>query len=64
MSDNRIFTIGAFLEPLKIQGFNGKDKWVWVVNSFEDESFKDGEVFNPLETAESLEELLVDTTEN
>jgi hypothetical protein len=53
-----IFTTGAFLEPIKLTSENGKEYWTWAVSEFMDESFKDGEIYNPKETAGSLEMLL------
>ena len=58
-----IFTTGAFLYPMKIKDSNGGDLWKWVVSEFDGDSFRDGEEFNPPESAETLEELLVNTTE-
>lgn len=57
--DEQIFTTGAYLIPIQID-----DRWVWMVSSFEDETFKDGESFNPPEAAESLNELLTNTTKD
>ncbi|MCL2349553.1 MAG: hypothetical protein FWC50_14980 [Planctomycetaceae bacterium] len=57
-----IFTTGAFLYPMKIKDSNGCDLWVWVVSDFDGDSFREGEVFNPPESAETLEELLINTT--
>ncbi|VBB45090.1 hypothetical protein TRIP_D300067 [uncultured Paludibacter sp.] len=54
-----IYTTGAFLEPIKIPDKEGNDVWRWVVSEFIDDSFKDGEIFNPLETAQSREILIV-----
>ena len=58
-----IDTTGAFLHPMKIKNGNGDNIWVWVVADFDGDSFRDGEVFNPSESAKSLKELLVNTTE-
>jgi hypothetical protein len=57
-----IHTTGALLQPQKVTDMLGNNIWMWTVAEFTDESFKDGEVFNPPETADSLEKLLVDTT--
>jgi len=48
---------------MKIKDSNGNDLWMWVVSDFDGDSFREGEVFNPPESAETLEELLVNTTE-
>ncbi|MDR0371877.1 MAG: hypothetical protein LBH80_08575 [Prevotellaceae bacterium] len=55
-----IFTTGAHLQPIKIQKEDGREYWLWIVLEFVDDSFKDGEVYNPIESAESLEKLLVE----
>ena len=55
-----IFTTGAHLVPIKIQKGDGKEYWIWSVSEFVDDSFRDGEVFNPKETAESLDILLTE----
>jgi hypothetical protein len=53
-----IFITGAFLKPLKITDSEGKEIWVWYVSDFIDDSFKEGEVYNPKETSRSLEKLV------
>jgi hypothetical protein len=60
--NKKIFTTGAFLQPIQIKDANGNDFWVWTVERFEDSSFYDGQEYNPVEIASSLEELLNDTT--
>jgi hypothetical protein len=35
----------------------GNEIWIWYVSEFIDDSFKDGEVYNPKEIAGSLDEL-------
>jgi hypothetical protein len=57
-----IHTTGALLRPQKVIDMSGNKIWMWTVAEFTDDSFKDGEVFNPPEAAESLNELLIDTT--
>jgi len=56
-----IFTTGAHLLPMKVNNEDGKEYWIWTVSEFIDDSFKDGEVCNPKEIAESLDELLINT---
>ena len=56
--NKKIFTTGAFLQPMKVKDVNGNDFWIWAVEKFEDSSFCNGEKYNPAETAGSLEELL------
>ena len=55
-----IFTTGAHLLPMNVKNEDGKEYWIWAVSEFVDESFKNGEVFNPKETAENLEILLTE----
>ncbi len=52
----RIFTTGAFAVPVKVT-INGVETWRWIVDSFEDDSFFDGEMCNPLEYAADRDEL-------
>ncbi|MDR1484316.1 MAG: hypothetical protein LBT09_05790 [Planctomycetaceae bacterium] len=61
--DPQIYTTGAYLRPLKTVDSEGNEMWVWYVEKFEgDDSFKDDEIYNPVEVANSLEKLLVDAT--
>lgn len=53
-----IFTTGAFLKPMQIIDSKGKDQWIWYVSEFTEDSFSDGEIYNPKEFATSKEELL------
>lgn len=54
-----IFTSGARCAPRKFTDpETGKTKWHWVVISFEDDSFMEGEYVNPAEIADSREELI------
>jgi hypothetical protein len=62
VSEPTIFTTGAFLRPMKVKDIEGKDFWVWIVDRFEDDSFYDGETYNPIKSANSLGELLADST--
>ncbi len=57
-----IFTTGAFLRPIKVIQ-NDQELWMWMVAEFIDDSFKDGEIFNPPELSETEEDLLLDLTE-
>lgn len=57
-----IYTTGAFLKPMKVTDSEGKEIWFWCVSEFNEDSFKDGEPYNPKEFAKSKVELLVDTT--
>ena len=58
-----IFTTGAYLFPMKIKDSEGNDFWGWVVSDFDDTSFRDGDVYNPPEFSDTLNGLLVNTSE-
>ena len=60
--NKKIFTTGAFLQPMKVKDVKGNDFWIWAVEKFENSSFYDGDEYNPSEVAGSLEELLIDKT--
>ena len=53
MNKHQIFATGVHLTPIKVD----KKWWGWVASQFEDDSFRDGKVYNPPERAETLEEL-------
>lgn len=57
-SEPKIHTTGAFLQPAKIIDNTGKEIWIWYVSEFTDDSFLNGEVYNPQETANSKKELI------
>lgn len=61
-NNNEIFTTVAFLKPIKIQNEKGKYYWTWVVSEFIDDSFQNGNIYNPNEYSYSLENLLEDPT--
>lgn len=54
----QIYTTGAHLSPLKVTDSEGKVFWVWHVTEFDNDSFKDGELFNPKESAINRDDLL------
>ena len=56
-TDTIIFTTGAFLKPIKLTE-HGRDIWRWVVVSFEDDSYHDGELINPQTAATRADKLL------
>ena len=60
-SKDIIHTTGALLRPQKITDMLGNAVWIWTVVEFTDDSFKDGKVFNPSETAENLDKLFLRT---
>jgi hypothetical protein len=57
-----IFTTGAFLKPMKIIDYNGNEKWIWYVTEFIDDSFLNGEIYNPKETSFNKKGFLKNTT--
>lgn len=52
-----IFTTGAFLKAIEID-INGKRQIRWIVTQFEDDSFENGELIIPFESADSEEKLI------
>lgn len=61
--NERIFTTGAFLIPIEITKEGGEKVLMWVVDCFEDDSFKDGNHINPRACAENLADLLQEEEE-
>lgn len=57
-----IYTNGAFLLPFKIMDADGKGTWFWRVSEFNNDSYKEGKIFNPPEFAVSKEQLLTDSS--
>jgi hypothetical protein len=51
-----LFTNGAFISPRKIK-IDDQVHWFWVVESFEEDTFYQGEVCNPCESARTKQEL-------
>ena len=60
---DKIFATGVFLQPVKCT-INSIDQWRWVAVGFEDDSFFDGEIINPIEYAESISDLIISNTED
>lgn len=44
----QIYTTGAFVSPGRIT-VNGREIWIWIVESFEGDSFFEGEEILPIE---------------
>jgi hypothetical protein len=63
-SKNIIYTTGALLYPQQVTDMLGNVIWMWTVAEFTDNSFKEGKVFNPPETAESLDLLITNDNQN
>lgn len=53
----QIYTNGAFCRPEPVIKY-GRPMWQWVVSEFIEESFYDGEPFNPVELAETRDGLV------
>jgi len=45
---------------MKITDENGHERWVWVVEEFDADTFWDGDVHNPREYGETKEDLIRD----
>ena len=58
-SEDKIFATGVFLQPVKCS-INGIEQWRWVAVDFEDDSFFDGEIINPIEYADDIKRLISD----
>jgi len=59
--DNPIlYTTGAYIQPLKVVDVDGTEKWFWAVSEFVDDTFWDGEVFNPGESGTTKQNLLLE----
>ena len=56
--DPVLYTTGAYIQPLKVVDSLGNETWFWVISEFVDDSFHDGEVFNPRENGFTKQELL------
>lgn len=53
-----MYTTGAFIQPMKLTKENGREVWFWVVSEFDGDAFYDGDVHNPKECGDTIEELL------
>ncbi|MDQ3798231.1 MAG: hypothetical protein M3384_02170 [Acidobacteriota bacterium] len=58
----KIYTTGAYLVPMKIKKEN-KERFVWIVAEFDDDSYCEGEICSPVVYADSLESLIVEKNE-
>jgi len=56
---NCIYTTGAFLTPLMVTNDDGNPEWLWAVLSFNDSTYLDGKCCHPVESAETVEKLLL-----
>lgn len=54
---NDIYTTGAHLKPAKIQYPDGSAKYIWVIDTFEEDSYMDGKLVDPSSFANNIDEL-------
>jgi len=52
----RIYSSGVYLVPMKVE-LNGKEKFIWVADEFNDDTFYDGELISPKLLANKIEGL-------
>jgi hypothetical protein len=52
-----LFTTGAFIKPIKVV-INNQEQWRWIVTSFEDQTFSDGNEIDVYTYANNPEDLL------
>jgi hypothetical protein len=55
--NSKIFATGVFLQPVQCV-INGKEQFRWVAVSFEDDSYFDGQVVDPTEYADTLQQMI------
>ncbi len=55
----KIFSTGVHLVPMKIN-VKGKEKFIWVAEEFEDDSFFDGKNIIPRVISNNIKELLTE----
>ncbi len=54
--NDSLFTTGAFIKPIKVT-INNKEQWRWIVTSFEDQTFLEGNEIDVYDYANNLEDL-------
>jgi hypothetical protein len=57
IENDSLFTIGAFIKPFKVI-INNKEQWRWIVTSFEDLTFLDGNEIEVYDYADNLGDLI------
>jgi hypothetical protein len=55
-----LYTTGAYIQPLKVVDIDGNEKWFWAVSEFVDDTFWNGEIFNPSESGTTKQNLLLE----
>lgn len=53
----RIYTTGAFLVPMRVR-IGDKERFLWVVENFNDDTYWNGRTCNPMLYANELQDLL------
>lgn len=52
-----IFSTGVYLQSVECV-INGEKQWRWIAVGFEDDSFLNGEIINPIEYAQKQKNLV------
>lgn len=55
--NDSLFTIGAFIKPVKVV-INNVEQWRWIVTSFEDQTFLNGNEIDVYDYANNFEGLI------
>ena len=55
----RIYSTGVHLIPMKVE-LNGNEKFIWVADEFEEDTFFDGKNISPKVFSNKLEEMFVE----
>ena len=53
-----IFSTGVHLQMAKCV-LDGREQWRWIAVSFEDDSFYDGEIINPIEYSNDPKKMIL-----
>lgn len=61
-SEPRLYATGAYLVPMKIKT-NGKERFVWIVDEFKDDTYLDGELCSPFVYSDDLDNMIDDDNE-
>ncbi len=54
--NDALFTIGAFIKPVKVT-INNKEQWRWIVTSLEDQTFLNGNEIEVYDYSDTLEKI-------
>lgn len=58
-SEPRIYVTGAYLVPMRIK-IDGKERFVWTVDEFKDDTYLDGELCTPNVYSDDLNNIIED----